>query len=537
MQLNNSPGAELFVANGTYVEIVNDVVVDGELYVDTQGNFVQSSNYGTFTLSPGGDSRVFKQTAPKAKWYYYTYWSSPVNGQTVAGAFPDAPGDRRFWYDAANYIDEHTVGTTNGIPDDIDDDGNDWQPAYGGDIMLPGVGYAATESRFHPAGGLGSATFIGEFNFGDIPVGIYNNPLNTTGSWNLIGNPYASAIDFDAFQQANSSLIDGTVYFWSQATPPSDTNAGNQVLNFSQNDYAVYTVGSGGIVAGADGDIPNGYVASGQGFFVAGLANGTATFTNAMRMADATSNSQFFKNSTSKSNAIENKLWVNLTSDNGVFNQILVAYVDGASNEDDGLSYDAPRLSIADLPSALFTRIEGSNKKFAIQGKAESSLDANETIKLGFKTSIKVATLYNLSIAQLQGDFLTNNTIYLKDNLLNKVHNLSASDYTFTSEIGEFNERFVVMFSNQTLSTDELIADANALKIIDLDNNRVQFTIANQSKIKNVSIFDLLGRQLYQFKGQNSTETYTLPNLKNSIYIAKVELSNGAIITKKAVKK
>ncbi|WP_100611171.1 T9SS type A sorting domain-containing protein [Confluentibacter lentus] len=538
--LTINPGAELFVANGTYVEVVNDVVVDGELYVETQGNFVQSSNYGTFTLSPGGDSRVVKQTANKAQWYYYTYWSSPVNGQTIEETFPDVDGDRRFWYNAANYIDEHTVGTTNGIPDDIDDNNNDWQIALGTDPVLPGVGYAVTESRFHFPGATGIATFIGEFNTGDIPITIINNTENIfpAFSWNFIGNPYPSAIDFITFQQANSSVIDGAAYFWSQASPPDAANPGNQNLNFNLNDYAVFTVGSGG-TAGGGPDTPTQYIPSGQGFFVAGLANGTATFTNAMRMADGTSNLQFFKNTSAKnsSNVVENKLWVDLKSDNGIFNQILVAYVDGATNDNDGLSYDAPKLLTADYPAALYSIIESSTQKFAIQGKAESSLDANETIKLGFKTSINVATLYTLSIAQLQGEFLKNNTIYLKDNLLNKVHNLCGSDYTFTSEVGEFNDRFVVMFNNQSLSIDELVADTNTLKIIDLDNDRVKFTITNDLRIKTVTVFDLLGRELYAFKGQNSEEIYHLSNLKNNIYIAKVELSNGSVITKKAVKK
>jgi len=535
--LTVNANSRLIVANGTFVKVINDVHVDGELYVETQGNFVQSSNYGTFNLGISGYAQVFKETAPKAKWYHYTYWSSPVIGQTIEESFPNADGNRRFWYNAANYLDVHTNGTTNGIPDNIDDNGNDWQYALGDFVMQPGVGYAATESQFHMPGGSGSVTFIGEFNTRDVPIHIHNNPLNTEGSWNLIGNPYASAIDFIAFQQANSSLIGGTAYFWSQTSPPSTANAGNQALNFSQNDYAIYTIGSGGIVAGADDEMPNGYVASGQSFFIAGLATGNATFTNAMRMADATSNSQFFKDSNSKTSVEKNKLWVNLTSDNGVFSQVLTAYVDGATNEDDGLSYDAPRLLSKDYAATLYSNMDNSSQKFAIQGKAENSLDTTEIIKLGFATNINVATLYNLSIGQLQGEFLTSNTIYLKDNVLGKVHNLSDTDYTFTSGVGEFNDRFVVMFTNQSLSTDDLFANANTLKIIDLGNDQVQFTVSNNVLIKKVFIFDLLGRELYHFKGQSNSETYNLSNLKNNIYIAKVELSNGTVITKKSVKK
>ena len=48
-------------------------------------------------------------------------------------------------------------------------------------------------------------------------------------------------------------------------------------------------------------------------------------------------NNQFFR----VSNLSEvNKLRLNLTSDNGVFNQILVSYIDGASDSFDGYYYD-----------------------------------------------------------------------------------------------------------------------------------------------------------------------------------------------------
>lgn len=524
-------GVTLTVSDGTYVEVENDVTVNGTLSVQSSGNFVQRNDTGTFTVNPGGLARVNKQTASKAFWYYYTYWSSPVVGWSIAQAFPDAPGDRRFWFNAANFVD------TNG--DDIDDNGDDWQPAFGGDVMQPGVGYAATESRFHFPGATGTASFEGPFNTGNIDVPIFNNPANVSPakSWNFIGNPYPSAIDFIAFQSANRFVVDGAAYFWSQASPPDVANAGNQNINFDLNDYAVFAVESGGS-AGGGPDTPTQYIPSTQGFFIAGLTNRTATFTNDMRMADATSNSQFFKNSNSKkslSNA--NRLWVNLTSDNGVFNQILVAYVDGATNNYDGLAYDAPKLLTGNYASALYSIIESESGKFAVQGKATSSLSENEVIKLGFATNIDVPTQYTLSLAQLEGDFLSNNPVYLKDNLLNTIHDLSASNYTFTSEVGEFNQRFEIVFIQASLSNNDEVLNAKELKIIELEDDQVQFSIYNGLSIKSVAIFDLLGRQLYTFNGTRSSETYTLNNLSSTIFIAKVALSNGSVITKKVIKK
>ncbi|WP_298497445.1 T9SS type A sorting domain-containing protein [uncultured Algibacter sp.] len=523
LQIN--AGNTLTVSNGGFIDIEYDITNNGTILVETEGNFVQNDDAGTFTNN--GISRVTKQTASKADWFYYTYWSSPVADETIGSVFPDVDGDRRFSFNAANFVD------TNG--DDIDDNGDDWQAAGAGDTMIPGVGYAATEARLF-LGGSGTATFEGTFNTGDINTTIAINPANTGINWNFIGNPYPSAIDFDAFYTANSSVVDGTAYFWSQATPHAESNPGSEQSNFSKNDYAMYASGSGGGTAGASGVTPTQYIPSGQGFFIAGLTPGTATFTNAMRMADNSSNNLFFKNSKSKkitNNA--NRIWINLTSDNGVFNQILLAYVDGATSGIDGLAYDAPRLLTEDYYTTLYSTIESSNKKYAIQGKSINNLDESEIVKLGFATNINDATLYKLSIAQFEGDFLSSNSVYLKDNLLNIVHNLTDSDYTFTSETGEFNDRFEIRFNATSLSTVDLESNTNTLKIVELNDDNVQFTASKN--IETIRIYDLLGRQLYQFEGKNTSETYRLSSLSGSIYIAEVTLLNGVTITKKAFKK
>lgn len=523
--LNINSGITLTVSNGTFVEIENNALGGGNLIVETQGNFVQNDDAGTFTFS--GSTQVNKTTPSKNEWYYYTYWSSPVVGETVEDVFPNTPTNRRYLFNASNYED------TDG--DDIDDDNNDWNIASG--VMTPGVGYIAMSDPSGTYPTTDNASFIGTFNTGDITTGIVFNAANVGESWNLIGNPYPSAIDFDAFQAANSGLIDGVAYFWSHSLPPNSSNPGNQVQNFNQSDYAVYTVGSGGS-SGSSGATPTQYVPSGQSFFVSGLANGTATFTNATRMADGTSNDLFFKNSNSKkSNTEADKLWINLTSDNGVFNQTLIAYVDGATNQDDGLYYDAPKRRTTDFITLLYTSIENSNEKFAVQGKAANSINENEIIKLGFATNIEVATIYKLSIANLQGDFLNNNAVYLKDNVLNELHDLTDSDYTFTSEVGEFNNRFEIVFNANALSTDDAIINADKLSIIHLNNSNVRFSTNSDLNIKTIDIFDLLGRQLYHLKGHTNTETFKLSNLNEAIYIAKVELSNGVIVRRKSIKK
>ncbi|AXP80412.1 hypothetical protein CJ739_1321 [Mariniflexile rhizosphaerae] len=539
--LTVNAGFDLTVSNGDYVEVENDVVANGGITVQSQANFIQNNDAATFTDNTGGLVVVSKEKTMQ-RWYSYTYWSSPTQTETIEGALGNTPTDRRFSFNATNYIDLLAeIGNTNTFiagQDGFDDNGNDWVNTQTGP-MVPGVGYAATASEFGPAfPRTEQFDFYGAFNNGEVLVPLVSNSLGAYEDWNLVGNPYPSAISADQFFAVNAGLVD-MIYLWDQGTPPSSTNSGNQNSNFSNDDYAIIN-GFGEIGARADTGIPpNRFVPSGQGFFVIAAATGNLTFNNSMR-AITHDNSQFFKSIKTKSkytNSNANKIWVNLTSDNGIYNQIMVGYTNGATNANDGTFYDAPR-GLASLNStSLYSVIENDNGKFAIQAKDASNLNENEIINLGFKSTISVATLFKLSVAKVEGDFLNCHTVYLKDNLLNKVHCLSTSDYTFTSAVGEFNNRFEIAFSDQALTIEDALLSNNSLRIIELENGYVQFTTSNNLSIKAVSIHDLLGRQLYHFTGGSTSETYKLSNLNNSVYIAKVELSSGRVISKKAFKK
>ncbi|GGZ84420.1 T9SS sorting signal type C domain-containing protein [Algibacter mikhailovii] len=526
-------GVTLTVENTTYIEIEHDAIVNGDLTIETQGNFVQrgeGSDAGSFI----GSGTVNKTTPSKADWYYYTYWSSPVVGATIDDVFPLVDGDSRYYFEAINFRDSDG--------DDVDDNGDDWNFAFGSSTMETGVGYAVTgiKSSTYPA--VDNVTFFGEFNTGDETVDIFVNGGNPNVKWNFIGNPYPSAIDFDLFAAANSAVVEGVAYFWSQFRPPLASNPGNSKLNLNQADYAVYNFSGGvGTEPGGAGVTPNGFIPSGQGFFIPAITTGTATFTNTMRMATATSNEQFFKIASTKksaaTNTIANKLWVNLTSNNGVFNQTLIAYVDGATDGKDPMAYDAPKVFNPGFAAALYSIMENDSGKYIIQGKEPNSINEDDVIKLGFSTTITVPTEFKLSIDHLQGDFLNSNAIYIKDNALNTIHNLTDSDYSFTSEVGEFNERFEIIFKEEAaLSLDENNVENNTLRIVSLYGDAFLFKTSDHLSIKTVAIFDLLGRQLYDLKGTKSAETYSLSNLSKATYVVRVQLSNGAVITKKIIK-
>lgn len=526
-RLTVETGNTLTVENNTFIEVENDVIINGHLVVETQGNFVQNDPLGAFILGGSGTTQLNKESAMKSEWYHYTYWSSPVEATTIEQVFSNVDGDRRFHFEASNFIDN------NG--DDIDDNGDDWQYTKGSDTMIPGVGYACTSSRDNSFPTTDKVSFKGPFNTGDITTTIAVNPSNLGYAWNLIGNPYPSAIDFVAFQQANATVIDGAAYFWSQATEHHKSHLGHQQSNFHQNDYATYTIGSGG-AAGASKTLPDKYIATGQSFFVHGLKNGTVKFTNAMRMADDSSNALFFK-TTKTSKTVEsspNKLWINLTTDNGVFSQILMAYIDGATAKNDGLAYDAKRLINENHNAFLYSIIHDDPNKFVIQGKSSDDLNNNEIIKLGFNTKISTPTLYQIELDHFQGDFLSASEVFLKDKFINVNHNLKSSSYSFTSETGEFENRFEISFIDHNLSNANTRSEGNYFEIVHHQNSNLQFKTSENIHIIEMTIYNPLGQTLYELEEINPNETYYLPNL-STLFIVKAKLSDGSVVVKKQV--
>ncbi|WP_347923489.1 T9SS type A sorting domain-containing protein [Pontimicrobium sp. SW4] len=557
--LTVNAGNTLTVTNGNYIEVENDIIVDGTIIVNPQGAVVQNNN--TATVTNNGLIQVVKKTAPMNDWYEYTYWSSPVFGETIETGLSFSQPDRRFSYNGANFLDA-TMETNNNnatVPgqDDIDDNGDDWAFVSGATVMTPGVGYASTHSQALFIGPPFSSPpyqfdyiFEGPFNNGVITVPVYRNDSNTDdNNWNFIGNPYPSAIDADLFLASNSIIatntphnaaLDGAIFLWSQNTAPSNTANGNQNLNFAGSDYAV--INAIGQTAGGDGTIPSRNIPSGQGFFVVysdaatpdattgDISEGTVVFNNSMRVTG--NNDQFFRASNKT-----NKLWLNLTSDNGVFNQILVAYAKGATDANDGMAYDTPKNLASDASAILYSIIENDPKRFVIQGKDMNSINKDEVIKVGYSTKIDIATIYTLSVPQLQGSFLNDNPIFLKDKLLNVLHNLKDNDYNFTSEVGEFNDRFEIAFSEAALSLNDIAFDENALSIIEHKNGDVQFKLNASNKMNAIKIIDLQGRVLYDFNVNSNNETLKLANLRQAPYIAKITLDNNNVITKKTVKK
>ena len=518
--------ANLTIDNGDFVEVVNDVTINaGQLTTETQGSFVQRGN--NFVVAGTGQAIVIKSTTPNTE-EDYTYWSSPVENITILEGLTDANPNRRYTFNANNYLD------TDG--DEIDDDGNDWQPVGNTDLMLGDKGYISMHGLFiQPLGTPYDYLFEGAYNNGDITQAVPFNPLNTLNHWNLLGNPYPSALDAMAFFTANSSVVASELFMWSQVSPPDAANPGNEVLNFNLGDYitinSLATAGNGTTAA------PQSRVPSGQSFFISSTSPGNVTFTNAMRVSGANVNDDFYRNSQQNNYGDIERLWLNLSSDIGVYSQICVAYADSATDGYDGKGIDTER-NYAGNAGLLYSMDNNSGGFYVIQGKSINSLYENEVINIGFASYLSTAELYSISLSNFEGEYLENNSIFLRDNQLNIIHDLKSSAYQFLSEGGDFADRFDIIFNESTLSNEEHTNLVDGFTITEMPDSLVKFSLSNNSlTFDKIEIYDVKGRRIYSLNGASNIEVFKLSNIKNSIFIAKAHISNGQVLTKKSIKR
>ncbi|RDI56645.1 hypothetical protein DFR66_104211, partial [Flavobacterium glaciei] len=305
-------------SNRTFL-VTNEISipVGASLIFENNASLVQTND----AAAANSGNITYKRRTNIINKFDYTYWSSPVFNQRLLDVSPNTLFDKFFSFNAST---------------------DTWQPESTSNSMLVGKGYIIRGPQFFPApnppSGIHEAIFVGRPNNGIIGISI---PFISSDTSNLIGNPYPSAIDADLFLAANNLILDGTLYFWTHNSPPSNAIPGDATYNYTSDDYASYN-GVGGVAtlpAFLGGVTPSGKIAAGQAFFATGIAAGTAVFNNGMRVSGGASgenNSQFFKTNNTKSkgtNSVEkHRIWLNLTNTQGAFKQMLVGYVTNATN-------------------------------------------------------------------------------------------------------------------------------------------------------------------------------------------------------------
>ena len=505
----------LTVAAGDYINVHRDITVNGNLYIAHEGSVVQQDNDAT-TINNGTIS--VEKITPNLDERDFMILGSPVSGETRNGVYGTSVMVRN--HITANFTPNQQVNDEFPLAENFADDNGDNWVNYTGTIN-PGEGYLV-RPQTTPTG---TGSFTLDYTQGTLNNGIVNFNLIYNGtqesSPNMLSNPYPSAIDADAFLDANPTIE--TLYFWEHLTAPNPSYPGYNPNNYNMSDISMYNE-MGGSEAGNDPGTstrPNGFIASGQGFGVKTSAAATAVFNNSMRVNE--------NNDTYRRTAFESdRIWLQVRNEKwDMGSSILVGFSEVSTDAFES-KYDSKRLA---TPVSLYSEI-ASGEQLAIQGRAPL---ADETeVLLGFDTQINEETTYHISISDIQGPIIENATVYLIDNKSSTVTNLSEEDYEFTAEKGNFNSRFILQFkSNQELDTSESLSQ---IAIFPNPANQLLNITSPSTYLKNIAVYDLLGRRINEKVGpNNNTHQLSLKTLNTGIYFVKIDTELGTV-TKKLIK-
>ncbi|MGV0922697.1 GEVED domain-containing protein [Empedobacter tilapiae] len=447
-----------------------------------------TSTIGEFTIIQESSPMIFNDAA---------LWSSPVKNQNLKDFSPNTLLKRFYKYNE----------TTNKfaslfVYDELYPNSDLKNPATYN--FEPGVGYHIRVGTDFPTTKPGK-TYVGKF-IGELNSGVFNvNVTKNNFGYNLIGNPYPAPIIADNILNNNPSI--NALYFWTQESPLTANG-------YASNNYASYTL-AGGVQAAAGGKIPNGNIAIGQGFFVEmNTANSLFLHNNFTGWNDQ---AIFHKNE----EAIK-RIRLNLFENTIAKNQILISYMANATNGFDN-QIDG-KINRMFNGSTLYSIIDGSTEKYVIQGRAPFKTD--DSVKLGFEA--KENATYTIKLNNTEN--LDNQSIFLKDKTLNQIIDLTKDYYTFDSQSGIYNDRFEIIYTNKTLTTNELNKQNVQLFI---DNGAI--TLKSPKEINFIEVYDISGRKVLE--KNTSSKQVVLSELKknNQILLIKVSTTDSKTLTIKTV--
>ncbi len=540
---NGSNNPIVTVIAGKYLNIQNDLTINtaATLNILDKGSLVMINDAGVVTNN--GSTNVLRLT-PSFDQFDYTYWSAPVENPQIGTPLAAWNLSQAYNFTTANFSDTSNDATipqsNNAGSDTFDDDGNDWISVPSTTPMTAGVGYAVMGNA--TAGTPNSTeivTFSGKVNNGSItfPLALSANSVSSLDDYNLVGNPYPSSIKADDFIKANilplgtGNNISGTLYFWSHKgnLEPAITNPGPNVQNYNNNDYATYnltgaTATGSGSASGSLSAVPNGFIGTGQGFFVEAEVAINLVFKNSFRSKNY-SNNQFFRGNNTEQ---KDRLWLNFENIDNMFSQQLIGYLPETTLDYD-YGYDGIESKTQNYVSFYSFMNDSSDTNFKIQSR--NTFNENDFVKLGFSSAVSGQS--SISIDRFEGVF-ENQNIYLQDNLLNITHDLKQAPYSFTTNYGTFNDRFILKYQNAFLSSNTFVNAENIVKIA-AKNAKISVT-SNIDNIKSIQIFDLLGRNIFDNQIINAKNTI-IENLltKNQVLIIKITLETGELVSKKIV--
>ncbi|MCF6306994.1 MAG: choice-of-anchor J domain-containing protein [Flavobacteriaceae bacterium] len=505
---------------GNYVKVEEHILVEsgGILAIFHEGSLVQVDDLAPVTNN--GTIGVTK-TTPVNGGTSFSILGSPMSGTTRSGAL--VGNNVVMSHDTSLFDLDATVTAVNaGAEHFADADGNNWSFMTGAAAINPAEGYLVGPTDQ----GVIDGSYALTYNEGTLNNGVYNFVpvwnIDRENSPNILSNPYASAIDAVALLNDNF-LLASNVYFWEHITAPSAGYPGYRSENWSMGDISIFNVTGLGTAAPNGGAIPSQFIPSGQGFAIkvkADVPSLPFVFDNSHRVTGPNTGYR-----TQDSNL--EKLYINLKNETyALKSSMAVAFTDQATNNyDEG--YETKRLA---TPISIYSVID--DHEIVIQ--ARNVFNTDQIIPLGFRTMVEEVQTYTISLGIIEGESITQATVYLQDNLLNTVTNLTEGDYTFTSNESNQKDRFVIVFAEGVLGTSD--ANLAAISVYPNPTKNILNIVSPVSKVNNVVVHDISGRRVATYDFTNNLETkLDVTNYTSGVYFVEINTVDGSV-TKRIIR-
>lgn len=440
----------------------NELYVFGDFEIQSSGALT-GSFIGAKKTAIGGNTTV--QCYVSADNYHYI--SSPVAPQSFGSIFPDNQNNI--------YLRRYNEPT------------GEWVNMLKTDNSQIGLGYSVTMN----APQIGS--FKGVLNPDNVTKTLSKAGTASGGSasdyngWNLIGNPFSSAINWADVLAANQPApgFEGSAYIWS---------------------------GSNYIATnGTSGGISGNLIPICSGFFVKASINGAQILIPTS--AQAHSNHGIYKE------AILNNLAVKVTGDQ-YEDQTFVRFHDQATEGFDS-RWDARKLEGLNEAPQLYTT--AGEYKLSINEQPKQS---KRDIPMNF--SCGVDGQYTLTFSGVES-FEIPSRITLEDKLLGSTIDVTNSlSYNFSYNTIDDEDRFILHFSTATGISDKEVQN------IQIWAANHQLFIDNQAGVVgDVTLYDITGKKIL---AKQVTEGKSIINVNglNGTYIVRIATVKG-VVTKKVV--
>jgi len=364
----------------------------------------------------------------------------------------------------------------------------------GSDNFVAGKGYLAAYNSLNPA-----KVITGTPNTGDVTFTLKNSGSKRwiyKSGWNLLGNPYPSAIDWNVVDHTESSLFqDNFAYVY------DPKKSGGE-------DYITI-----------DGSSSDAFIAPFQGFMVLAKTNSndqTFTFTNAMRDHGG----GFYKNQKAGDGLV-----LRLSQENW-YDETTIRMRDESEPTRD--RQDALKLfSFNPNKPQLFT-ITGDDFWLAVNSMPK--LDEMNPVPLGLR--LPEYGVYEISISTIPPQ-LSGIPLYIEDLQSGQWHRVDDKSMLFTEYTGDVSDRFVLHLGAVGIDETDNGSESNELQVFSHSKN---ITIINNHNLTgDIMVLNMLGRQIESFELQSSSKQTHVTNLPYGVYVVYVKTTDGHVYSEKVI--